>query len=178
MKKLSIIVIAFLAIISTGFTVSMLWNVSNEGVTINFELPDEGTKGTLSGLKAVIDFDKNDLSTAKISASVDIQSLNTGNEQKDNHLKSADFFNAEKYPVISYESTSIKATETGFVTVGNLTMKDSVKVVEIPFTFSEENGGGVFKGTMEIHPGDFGVTKKSKSGKDKVVVTISVPVKK
>lgn len=178
MKKLSIIVIAFLAVIATGFTASMLWNISNDGVTINFELPDEGTKGTLSGLKAVIDFDKNDLSTGKISASVDVNTLNTGNAQKDNHLKSADFFDAEKHPVISFESTSIKQTETGFVTVGNLTMKDSVKSIEIPFTFSEENGAGVFKGTMELHPGDYGVTKKSKSGKDKVVVTIAVPVKK
>lgn len=179
MKKLSIIIIAILAIITCGFTASLLWNVASEGVTVNFELPDEGTKGTVSGLKASIDFDKADPSASKISASVDINTLNTGNKQKDDHLKAPDFFNAEKYPTISFISSSIKADKNGFIATGSLTMKDSTKNIEIPFTFIEEaNGSGTFKGTMTVSTGDFGVTKKDKSGKDKVVVTLSIPVKK
>jgi polyisoprenoid-binding protein YceI len=179
MKRTSLIIIAFVALIASGFTVSMLWNVANEGVTVAFELPDEGTKGTLSGLKATIDFDQKDPSHAKISASVEIKTLNTGNKQKDDHLLSADFFNAEKYPLVSFTSTSVKASEKGFVAVGDLTMKDSTKTVEIPFTFTEDaNGMGAFHGTMTVSSGDFGVTKKSKSGKDKVVITLTVPVKK
>jgi polyisoprenoid-binding protein YceI len=179
MKRTSLIVLAAIMVVASGFTASMLWNVSNEGLTINFELPDEGTKGTLSGLKASIDFDQKDPANSKISASVDVKTLNTGNKQKDDHLLSADFFNAEKYPVISFVSTSVKATENGFLASGNLTMKDSTMAVEIPFTFKEEgNGGGAFHGSMTVHSGDFGVTKKSKSGKDKVVITLNVPVKK
>jgi polyisoprenoid-binding protein YceI len=178
MKRTSVIIIAFAALIASGFTVSMLWSVANEGVTVAFELPEEGTKGTLSGLKASIDFDQKDPSSAKISATVDIKTLNTGNKQKDDHLLSADFFNAEKFPVVSFVSTSVKASEKGFIAMGNLTMKDSTKAVEIPFTFTETNGAGSFQGTMTISSGDFGVTKKGKSGKDKVVVTLTVPVKK
>jgi polyisoprenoid-binding protein YceI len=177
MKRISVLLIAVL-ITASAFTISHLWNVSNEGVAITFELPDEGTKGTISGLKANIDFDQKNPAAAKISASVEIKTLNTGNKKKDDHLLSADFFNAEKYPLVSFVSTSVKATETGFLASGNLTMKDSTKAVEIPFTFNEKDGAGSFQGTMTIHSGDFGVTKQSKSGKDKVVITLNVPVKK
>jgi polyisoprenoid-binding protein YceI len=179
MKKISIVVVALIVVVASSFTVSMLWNVAPEGTIISFELPDEGTKGTLSGLKASIDFDHTNPASSKISASVDIKTLNTGNQQKDAHLLSADFFNAEKYPVVSFVSTEIKAADKGFIAKGNLTMKDSTKAVEIPFTFTEEvPGSGSFTGTMTVHSGDFGVTKKSKSGKDKVVITLTVPVKK
>lgn len=175
MKKTSILFIAFVMLIASGFTVSMIWNVANEGVTISFELPDEGTKGTLSGLKASIDFDQKDPASSKISASVDINTLNTGNKQKDAHLLSADFFNAEKYPTATFVSTSVKATDKGFLASGNLTMKDSTKAVEIPFSFTEDaNGGGAFQGTMSISSKDFGVTKKPVN----VVITLTVPVKK
>ena len=176
MKKLSIGLIALSLIIISGFTASMIWNVSNEGVTISFELPDEGTKGTLSGLKATIDFDHKDPSTSKIEATVDFKTLNSGNKQKDDHLKAPDIFDAEKYPTIKFSSTSIKAISEGFLATGNLTMKDSTKTIEIPFTFTEEaNGSAVLKGRMTIHTSDFGIMKK---GQDKVVVSIVVPIKK
>ncbi|MBA3971305.1 MAG: YceI family protein [Bacteroidetes bacterium] len=179
MKKIQISAIAVLMILTSAFTVSMMWNVANEGVIVSFELPDEGTKGTLSGLRGSIDFNVSDPSTSKITASVNMGTLNTGNAQKDKHLLSSDFFNVEKYPTAYFTSTSIKATNEGFVAIGNLTMKDSTKAVEIPFTFMEDaNGGGTFKGTVAIMSSDFGIMKKSQSGKDKVVVTLTVPVKK
>ncbi|HEX8516593.1 MAG TPA: YceI family protein [Bacteroidia bacterium] len=178
MKKGSIFMLAAVVTMICGFAVSSLWNVANENVAITFELPEEGTKGTVSGLKASIDFDEKHPESAKINASIDIRTLNTGNKKKDDHLLSADFFNAEKYPAVSFSSTSVKAAEHGFIASGNLTMKDSTKAVEIPFTFEGKDGAGAFKGTMTIHSGDFGVTKASKSGKDKVVVTLTIPVKK
>lgn len=176
MKKLSISLIALTVIIISGFSVSTLWNVSNEGVSITFELPDEGTKGTLSGLIATIDFDHKNPSASKIEATVDFKTLNSGNKQKDDHLKAADLFDAEKYPKIKFSSTSIKAISEGFMATGNLTIKDSTKTIEIPFTYTEEaNGSAVLKGRMTIHSSDFGVMKKDK---DKVVVSIIVPIKK
>ena len=173
------IVAALVLVVASAFTVSMQWNIAKDDVTVSFELPEEGTKGTFSGLKASIDFDRTSLSNAKFSASIDVKTLNTGDKQKDNHLLSADFFNAEKYPAISFISNSVKVTDIGFLATGNLTIKDSTKTIEIPFAFSEDaEGSGTFKGTMTIIPGDYGVMKKSKSGKDKVVVTLEIPVKK
>ena len=57
MKKLTIILASALVILSSAFTISMLWNVA-EGATVHFELPEEGTKGTIGGLKALINFDR------------------------------------------------------------------------------------------------------------------------
>jgi polyisoprenoid-binding protein YceI len=179
MKKIYFPIIALFIIVASGFTASVLWKVSNEGVTVSFELPEQGTKGTLSGLKATIDFDEKDLANSKISASVDLNTLNTGDAKKDKHLLSADFFNAEKFPTISFTSTSITETKDGWRAKGNLTMKDSTRSVEIPFKFSEkEDGTAIFTGTMTVFSGDYGVTKKSDSGKDKILVQLSVAVKR
>jgi polyisoprenoid-binding protein YceI len=178
MKKRTILFVAIASIFCSAFTASMIWSINDQEVVINFELPEQGTKGTLSSLKASIDFDQKNPAEAKISASVDVKTLNTGDKKKDEHLLSPDFFNAEKYPTISFVSTSVKATDTGFLAAGNLTMKDSTKAVEIPFTFSEDEHGGTFKGTMTIFSGDYGVTKKGNTGKDKIIVNLTVPVKK
>ncbi|MFL5764285.1 MAG: YceI family protein [Bacteroidia bacterium] len=178
MKKISLIAIAAAAVIFCSFRISNLWNVSPEGVAVNFELPDEGTKGTLGGLKAAIDFDAGDVSKSSITASVDIGTFNSGNAQKDKHLLSSDFFDAERYPTATFKSTGIKAAKNGFLAEGTLTIKDSTKSVEIPFTFTEDSNGATFKGNLSIFSSDYGIMKKSKSGKDKVNVTITVPVKK
>ncbi|MDF2436626.1 MAG: YceI family protein [Bacteroidota bacterium] len=179
MKKIAVSFALLVLVVASGFTISMLWSVKSEAASVSFELPDEGTKGTLSGLKASIEFDQKDPASSKIKASMDVKTLNTGNKQKDDHLMSADFFNAEKYPQITFQSTSVKAAEKGFLANGNLTIKDSTKAVEIPFTFTESaTGEGSFNGTMIVFAGDYGVTKKGKSGKDKVEITISVPVTK
>ncbi len=176
MKKVLLLLTVCIVTAISAFTVSSLWNVSSEGVIINFELPENGTKGTLSGLKATIDFNPNDISASKIEASVDVSTLNTGNTQKDDHLKNPDFFDVAKYPLIKFSSSSIKATKDGFVATGGLTMKDSTQIIEIPFTFTEDATGGVLKGGLTILPSDYGVTKKGKDSK--VVITINVPVKK
>jgi polyisoprenoid-binding protein YceI len=178
MKKLSIIAISCFALIASGFIVSNIWNVKNEEATISFELPNNGTKGTIGGLKATLDFNAKDPANSKIIASVDVKTLNTGDAKKDTHLMSADFFNADKYPTMSFTSSSIKTSSEGFIAIGELHIKDSTKTIEIPFTFAEEKGAGTFKGTTTILGGDYGIMKKSATEKDKVAITISVPVAK
>ncbi len=179
MKKLIAPIAILLVIVTSSFTLNYIWNVANEGVSIAFELPEQGTKGTLSGLKATIDFDVNNLEKSKITATVDVKTLKTDDAGKDEHLLSADFFNAEKFPTISFTSTAIKANGKDFVAIGNLTLKDSTKTIEIPFQFVEDTkGNGVLKGTMDIIPNQYGVTKKPKAGKGNVIVTITVPITK
>lgn len=178
MKKTAIIFALLTVMVASAFTIATAWNVV-EGTTVSFELPDEGTKGTIGGLKASFNFDPKDPGTASISASVDVKTFNSGNQKKDDHLKSADFFNADKYPTMSFVSKSVKVSGDGFIASGSLTVKDSTKAVEIPFSFKEEaSGAAAFKGSLTIFAGDYGVMKKSSSGKDKVVITLNIPVKK
>jgi polyisoprenoid-binding protein YceI len=79
---------------------------------------------------------KEDLSDAKVNFTVDVASINTDNEKRDGHLKSDDFFNAEKYPTMKFESTSMKpAGENKYKMMGNLTIRDVTKPVEFDVTY-------------------------------------------
>jgi polyisoprenoid-binding protein YceI len=85
-----------------------------------------------------IEHTKPDFSDAKVNFTVDVNSVNTDNENRDKHLKSDDFFNAEKYPTMKFESTSMKSLGGNkYQLNGNLTIRDITK----PVTFDVTYGG-------------------------------------
>ena len=98
-----------------------------------------------------------------VTASVDMSSISTGQEQRDAHIRSADFFEVEKYPTMTFVSTAVRADGSDFLLDGDLTLKGVTK----PVTFKLElNGigpdayGGTragFSATGEINRNDFGV---------------------
>jgi polyisoprenoid-binding protein YceI len=179
MKRSTFIPALLLVLIFSAYRlVTTTWFVKSEGTKITFELPADGTKGTFSGLKADIKFDANAPADSRITASIEAKTINTGNEQRDNHLRTADFFDVEKYPLITFTSDKITAADKGFIAHGTLTIKDVTKEVEIPFTFENNDKDEVFKGSISVSSGDYGVMKKSKTGKDQVNITIEVPVTK
>ncbi len=84
--------------------------------------------------------EKEDFSDAKISFSVDVATINTDNEMRDNHLKSDDFFNAGKFSKMNFVSTSFKKVSGNkYELKGNLTIRDVTK----PITFQVTYGGTV-----------------------------------
>ena len=99
-----------------------------------------------------------------VTASVDLSSINTGQEQRDAHIRSADFFEVEKYPEMTFVSTAVKTAEEGFVLEGDLTLKGITR----PVAFNlEVNGigpdayGGTrigFSAETQIGRSDFGVS--------------------
>ncbi len=94
--------------------------------------------GSFNSFTASAETDAEDFSNAAISFSADTASVDTGNEQRDTHLKSADFFDAEKFPALSFSSTSYtKKNDDEFTLTGNLTIKDVTK----PVTLNVEFGG-------------------------------------
>lgn len=105
----------------------------------------------------------NDFTDAKIKAAIDVASINTDNENRDKHLKSADFFDAEKFPQIVFESTSFtKQSGNKYLLKGNLTMRGVTKAVEIPVTYRGiqqlKDGAKVgFKGEFAVNRKDYGV---------------------
>jgi polyisoprenoid-binding protein YceI len=79
---------------------------------------------------------KGDFSDAKINFTVDVNSINTENEMRDKHLKSDDFFNAEKFPAMKFQSTSFTpAGGNKYKLAGNLTIRDITKPVVFDVTF-------------------------------------------
>jgi polyisoprenoid-binding protein YceI len=102
--------------------------------------------------------------SSTVTATVDLSSINTGQEQRDAHIRSADFFEVEKYPNMTFASTGVRANGDDFLLDGDLTLKGVTK----PVTFSlEVNGvgpdayGGTragFSASTEINRSEFGVT--------------------
>ncbi len=81
-----------------------------------------------------------DLTTAQIAFEIDVNSVNTRSEDRDNHLRSGDFFDVENFPKVTFKSTGIEGAGENFKLTGDLTIKD----VTLPVTFDVEYGG---KGT-------------------------------
>lgn len=82
--------------------------------------------------------DGEDFENAEIDFSLDVESIDTNQSQRDEHLKGADFFDAAAYPKITFKSTSFKKTgDNEYVLTGNLTVKDVTK----PITLKAEYGG-------------------------------------
>ena len=105
-----------------------------------------------------------DLTASTVNVSVDLNSINTGTADRDNHLRSADFFEVESHPTMTFVSTGIvQKSDTDFVVTGDLTIKGVTKPVELATEFLGEGGdpwGGTRVGieaTAEISRKEFGI---------------------
>jgi polyisoprenoid-binding protein YceI len=148
---------------------------------ITFQIKNLGVNigGSFSGLKGDIKFDPAHLDASTIATSVDVHTLNTDNDTRDEHLKSDSYFDVAKYPAITIKSTSLKHRSGNNYTGNfNLTIKDKTNPVEIPFTYAETGNNAVFKGTLKIKRTDYGIGAKSMIMSNDVTVSIEVDTTK
>ena len=100
---------------------------------------------------------------SSVTAEIDLSSINTSNEQRDGHIKSADFFDIEKYPTMTYRSTSLTADGSDWKLEGDLTLHGVTKSVPLELElngFTADPYGGQragFSATGEINRKDFGI---------------------
>jgi len=93
--------------------------------------------GSFTKFDATLESSQEDFSDAKITFEADVDSISTNNEQRDGHLKSDDFFNAEKYPKLSFTSTEFKKVSGDeYKLIGDLTIRDVTKRVELDVEYS------------------------------------------
>ena len=109
--------------------------------------------------------DGDDFENAEVNFSLDINSIDTNQSQRDEHLKSAEFFDAEKYPKISFKSTSLtKTDDEEYELTGDLTIKDVTKPVKLNAEFGGSaadfygNTKAGFEISGKINRKDFGLT--------------------
>ena len=101
---------------------------------------------------------------SSVTASVDLSSINTGQEQRDAHIRSADFFEVEKHPAMTFTSTGLRAHGDGFLLDGDLTIKRVTRPVTFNLEvtgFGPDAYGGTrvgFSATTEINWIDYGVS--------------------
>jgi polyisoprenoid-binding protein YceI len=129
--------------IKTVTPVAAKWVVDKAHTNVLFSVSHlvvSDVEGKFKSFDGSMESDKADFSDAKISFSVDVASVSTDNDMRDKHLKSDDFFNAEKFPQIKFESTSFTpAGGNKYKLTGNLTIRDITKTV----TFDVSYGGTV-----------------------------------
>ncbi|HVI46252.1 MAG TPA: YceI family protein [Chitinophaga sp.] len=95
--------------------------------------------GQFAKFDATMQTQDNDFSTANITFEADVESISTQNEQRDQHLKAADFFEADKYPKLTFVSKGVKKVDDdNYKLVGDLTIRDNTRQVELNVEFGGE----------------------------------------
>ncbi len=121
--------------------------------------------GSFKTFSGTVTAPSEDFENAEIQFSLDVNSIFTNQEMRDNHLKNADFFEVAKYPTIDFKSISFKKTKgEDFLLTGNLTMKGVTKQVEVKAEFggvAKDRQGQLkagFEVTGTINRKDFGIS--------------------
>lgn len=121
-------------------------------------------KGQFNTFTGNVIYDPDDLVNSSVEATIDVSSVDTGNEMRDNHLRSAEFFDAEQYPHITFKSTRVETRDDHFVAIGDLTIRGVTKEVELEFELigpvdgmqGEQRYGA--NAWLEFNRHDFGVS--------------------
>ncbi|HEY9221788.1 MAG TPA: YceI family protein [Lutibacter sp.] len=136
MKKLSIVIALFSVALVQAQT---NWNIDPSHSSIRFAVDHmviSEVEGIFSKYEGSVSTTAGDFSDAKINVVVDVNSVNTDNAKRDEHLRGADFFETEKFPKATFVSTSVTKTGTGKYNLkGNLTLHGVTKEITLAMTY-------------------------------------------
>lgn len=165
MKKILIVFSALL--INAAVIAQTKWTLDPVHSNVRFTVPHlviSEVEGSFKKFDGSVANAKTDFAGAAVNFSVDVASIDTDNEKRDGHLKSDDFFNAEKYPQMKFQSTSFKKVSGNkYELLGNLTIRDVTKPVKFAVVYggTAKDGYGNtkagFKATTTINRFDYGL---------------------
>ena len=119
---------------------------------VGFSIPILGglshVRGKFNDFSVEIVYDDKDVTKSTVRAVIKTASIDTGIERRDAHLRTADFFDAEKFPEITFQSTRVEKKGEQFVAHGNFTMHGITKEVALPFTINGVNKAADGKTTL------------------------------
>ena len=160
------------------------WTIDPAHTTVSFVVRHLMSRvhGTFSEVSGQITT-RPDLSASTTAATIAVSSVRTGNEMRDNHLRSADFFGAERYPVISFASTGLRPADGSWLMSGELTIRDVTRPVDLEVEFLGTDPTGLqgearigFSARGTISRRDFGVTFGLAADGTKIVVADKVDI--
>lgn len=172
--KAFVFVLAAACLSSFGLYKSMAWQVS-DSFAVGFDSNSKHAVGTFGELTGDIQFDPQNLGASSFNMSIPVESIKTGNSLKNKHARGKNWFDAEQFPNITFVSSSIRKTASGYEVDGTLQMHGVSKPVTMPFSFADNT----FKGSLTVNRIDFGVgsTKgMSKKVPVEIQVDLAVPV--
>lgn len=189
MKTLLNVFIAFVLFTNMSFA-QVGWTIDPAHTNARFEVKHLGiavVDGAFTKLEGTVDAaNATDFDKAKVNFSIDVNSIDTRVEMRDNHLKSDDFFSAEKYPKMTLTNATLKKTKNNsFTLTGDLTIRDVTKSV----IFQVKQNGGIitdpwgktragFTATTSINRFDYNIKYNDKlpTGVDAVAPTVEIIV--
>jgi polyisoprenoid-binding protein YceI len=145
------------------------WNIDPVHSAAQFKVKHmmiSNVKGEFTSLKGFLEFDEQNIENSRVQAEIDASTINTREPQRDAHLKSADFFDVEKFPTLSFRSTNVSRKSDGELAVtGALTIHGVTRpvtfAVEGPSESTKDPWGNTrigLSGTTKINRKDFGLT--------------------
>jgi polyisoprenoid-binding protein YceI len=158
-RLLSAAALAIVALVSThsiSAAQATKWSIDGAHSVAGFEVRHIFTKvpGRFTDLAGTIVYDAKDVSKSSVEATIQSKSVFTANERRDNHLRSADFFDVEKFPTITFKSTKVTpATDKTFKIEGDFTMKGVTKKVVLDATFLGAGDFGMGGNKMGVKSG-------------------------
>ena len=133
---------------------------SHVGFTVRHLMVSK-VRGSFAGFSGTIEIAED--GTPSVRAEIDVTSINTGNEQRDQHVRSADFFDAENHPTATFVSTSVEADGDDYLVNGDFTLRGVTRPVVLKMEFNGVNPGmgqgavAGFDATTVINRKDFGI---------------------
>jgi len=155
--------------VATPQTAPTTWNIDAVHSVAEFKVKHmmiSNVKGQFTGITGALTLDEGDVTRSRVEVSIDAASINTCEAQRDAHLKSADFFDVEKFPTLTFRSNSIKRTGDGELAVaGDLTIHGVTRTVTLavegPSPAGKDPWGNTRVGasaTTKISRKDYGLT--------------------
>lgn len=138
--------------------------------------------GRFTRFTGTIHLDEARLAASSVEASIEVGSISTDNEARDKHLRSADFFDAAKFPVITFKSTAVSEKAKGSLLVtGDLSLHGVTRRIEIPVTSlgaatmpTDKSVHAGFEGSLKLNRNDFGIKAFPGLLGDEVEVTLNI----
>jgi polyisoprenoid-binding protein YceI len=143
------------------------WNIDTVHSTVGFtvrHLMVSKVHGLFTKWKGTLAFDEANVAASQVEVTIDVASVDTREPQRDAHLRSGDFFEAEKFPQMTFKSTKVQGTKAAFKVTGDLTLRGVTKSVVLDVEYAGrtvhpqlgERAG--FSAHTSINRKDFGVT--------------------
>lgn len=162
------------------------WQLDDAHSTVGFSVKHmmvTEQKGAFDKFTGTIQLDDKDVTKSVVNVEIDVASINTKNQKRDDHLRGAEFFDATKFPKITFKSTKIEKAGAGYKVTGDLTMHGVTKPVVLDVApLSDEfkdPWGNIHRGTSataKVARKDFGLTWNATLEKGGVVVGEDVSI--
>jgi polyisoprenoid-binding protein YceI len=186
-KKLFLTLLALsitvVAQVGTGKQYPIDMNHSNVGFSVPIMGGLSKVKGKFTDFTVNLTDDEKDITKSSVSVSIKVASINTGIEGRDKHLKTADFFDVEKFPEITFQSTKIEKKGKQLIAHGTLTMHGVAKEIDLPFTVTgvtetadktKKNVG--YSASIVLNRRDYGINYTNKNSPNFVGDNITVEI--